>query len=146
MAEKNKSAKTQKKSGVKKAASTKASAKKFSSAKNTLKSAKAAPKSKPAKKATPVKLTMQSRVRRNDEVAWRIIDGEAVIVTPADSVMHTLNDVGTRIWELLTGERNLKEIAQLLCADFDVDEKRAQADTIWFVNCLQKKGLIQAAG
>jgi len=144
MAGKKQSAKTQKK--AKKAAAVKAAAKKSSPAKKAAKLAKPAAKAKPEKKAAPVKLTMQSRVKRNDEVAWRIIDGEAVIVTPADSVMHTLNDVGTRIWELLTGERNLKEIAQLLCADFDVDEKRAQADTVWFVSCLQKKGLIQAAG
>ncbi|HUU00549.1 MAG TPA: PqqD family protein [Myxococcota bacterium] len=88
---------------------------------------------------------LESRVQRQKEVAWRMIDGEAVIITPADSTMHTLNDVGTRIWELMTGDRSLAEMAELLCAEFDVDKGRAEKDTIWFVECLSKKGLVESA-
>ncbi len=88
---------------------------------------------------------LESRVLRQKEVAWRMIDGEAVIITPADSTMHTLNDVGTRIWELMTGDRSLAEVAELLCAEFDVDKGRAEKDTIWFVECLSKKGLVENA-
>ncbi len=113
--------------------------------------ARAAAKQKPQKKSAKAptrrkNFSLESKVRRHKDVAWRIIDGEAVIVTPSDSVMHTLNDVGTRIWELLTGERNLNQVARLLCADFEVDLGRSQQDTLWFAQCLQKKGLVEAAG
>ena len=71
-----------------------------------------------------------------------MIDGEAVIVTPSDSMMHSLNEVGTRIWELMDGNRTVADIAATLQAEFEVDDKRVKADTVWFVECLAKKGLV----
>jgi len=58
--------------------------------------------------------------------------------------MHTLNDVGTRIWELITGERSLRDVAGVLTAEFEVDQARAEKDTIWFAECLAKKGLVES--
>jgi hypothetical protein len=87
--------------------------------------------------------SLESKVQRQKDVAWRMIDGEAVIITPADSTMHTLNDVGTRIWELMTGTRTLREVAGVLCAEFEVDKDRAEKDTLWFAECLAKKGLVE---
>ena len=87
--------------------------------------------------------SLESKIQRQKDVAWRMIDGEAVIITPADSTMHTLNDVGTRIWELMTGTRSLREVAGVLCAEFEVDRERAEKDTLWFTECLAKKGLIE---
>jgi len=87
--------------------------------------------------------SLTSKIQRQKDVAWRMIDGEAVIITPADSTMHTLNDVGTRIWELMTGTRSLHEVAGVLCAEFEVDRERAEKDTLWFTECLAKKGLIE---
>jgi hypothetical protein len=122
------------------------------------KKAKAKPKKKavPKKKAAAAKkarvrpvpkdlgdFSLESKLQRQKDVAWRMIDGEAVIITPADSTMHTLNDVGTRIWELLTGTRSLREVAGVLCTEFEVDKDRAEKDTLWFAECLSKKGLIE---
>jgi hypothetical protein len=90
-----------------------------------------------------IKFNMATKIQRQKDVAWRMIDGEAVIVTPADSTMHTLNDVGTRIWELMTGNRSLQDVANILCTEFDVDKDRAEKDTIWFAECLAKKGLVE---
>lgn len=91
----------------------------------------------------PFSIDLSTKINRQRDVAWRLIDGEAVIITPADSTMHTLNDVGTRIWELLTGTRDLKDVAAMLSSEFEVERKRAEQDTLWFVECLAKKGLVE---
>ncbi len=65
-----------------------------------------------------------------------------MVITPVDSTMHSLNDTGTRIWEAIDGQRSLKEFAQVLAAEFEVARDRAQKDTLWFVECLAKKGLV----
>jgi hypothetical protein len=96
------------------------------------------------RKPLPSKFVLGHKIQRHKEVAWRMIDGEAVIITPTDSTMHSLNDVGTRIWELITGTRSLKDVAEVINSEFDVDLERAQKDTLWFVECLAKKGLIEA--
>lgn len=95
-------------------------------------------------KAIDVKFSLHQKIQRQKEVAWRMIDGEAVIITPADSTMHSLNDVGTRIWELITGNRTLREVADVIQTEFDVEADRAQKDTIWFAECLAKKGLVES--
>jgi len=147
--------KAPKKKVVKKAPKKKAAKKKVvkkkAAKKAPIKKKAGASKKPPAKRVRKISqgvqgpFALESRVLRQKEVAWRMIDGEAVIITPADSTMHTLNDVGTRIWELMTGDRSLAEVAELLCAEFDVDKGRAEKDTIWFVECLSKKGLVENA-
>jgi hypothetical protein len=154
---------TKKKDTKKKKVTTKKAAKKPKKAKpkkKAVKKPKKAParkKAVPKKKAAPKKpkttrtppevlsmadFSLDAKVRRQKDVAWRMIDGEAVIITPADSQMHTLNDVGTRIWELITGDRTLREVALVLCAEFEVEKDRAEKDTLWFAECLAKKGLV----
>jgi hypothetical protein len=104
---------------------------------------KPAPSSGGAKEtAAPSSFALNHVLQRQHEVAWRLIDGEAVVITPVDSTMHSLNDTGTRIWEAIDGQRSLKEVAQLLATEFAVDRDRAQKDTLWFVECLAKKGLV----
>jgi hypothetical protein len=130
-------------------------------AKKPPKASKAAPAAKAARKASakakkadgkkreipavakdlPFKVELGTKVSQRD-VAWRLIDGEAVIITPGDNIMQTLNDTGTRIWELLNGTRSLRDVADMLAVEFEVDRKRAEQDTIWFVECLAKKGLV----
>jgi hypothetical protein len=122
--------------------------KKKAAPKKKAKGKKAAPPKKAKSRPAPAPkdlgdFSLESKVQRQKDVAWRMIDGEAVIITPADSTMHTLNDVGTRIWELMTGTRTLREVAGVLCAEFEVDKDRAEKDTLWFAECLAKKGLIE---
>jgi len=130
---------TKKKIAKKKPAKKKLAKKKAIASKKT----KASTKPRTVPKGASGPFALKHKIQRQKDVAWRMIDGEAVIITPADSTMHTLNDVGTRIWELMTGKRSLKEVSQVLCAEFDVDESRAEKDTIWFVECLAKKGLVE---
>ena len=74
-----------------------------------------------------------------------MIDGEAVIVTPSDSMMHSLNEVGTRIWELMDGTRTMRDIAVTLQGEFEVEKRRSEEDAVWFVECLAKKGLVDSS-
>ncbi len=39
-------------------------------------------------------------------VSW-ILDGEAVVVLPLESLVYTFDPVGTRIWELINGKKNI---------------------------------------
>ena len=47
---------------------------------------------------------------QNPRAAWRVYEGEAVIVSPEDSMLHTLNAVGTFIWEAADGRTTLGTI------------------------------------
>lgn len=80
---------------------------------------------------------------RDPESVGRILDGEAVVVTPSDSQMHTMNEVGTWLWEKADGSRTVKEIVQELISEFDVEEAVAIEDIRNFIELLMEKGIVR---
>ena len=79
---------------------------------------------------------------QNPRAAWRVYDGEAVIVSPEDSTLHTLNAVGTVIWEAADGRTTLDAIVTRVCDEFEVDRATAARDADAFVESLGRKGLL----
>lgn len=67
--------------------------------------------------------------RKNPTLAWREIDGETVIISPEESVLHELNDTGSFIWQLVDGKRSVADIAELLAVEYNVTREEARADT-----------------
>ena len=81
-------------------------------------------------------------VIRNDKTAFRVIDGEAIIMTLENNTLHTLNNVGSRIWELSDGSMTLREIIDAIQSEYDVDYNEGKADCISFIEELQNKHML----
>lgn len=81
-------------------------------------------------------------VLQNPLAAWRVYDGEAVIVSPEDSTLHTLNEVGTLVWEAADGRTSLAAIAARICERYEVEAPAAERDVDAFVQALLERGLI----
>lgn len=56
--------------------------------------------------------------------------------------LYTLNEVGARIWELIDGRRLVKEIRDLIVAEFEVTEAEAEADLLTLLAQLGEIGAI----
>jgi hypothetical protein len=82
-------------------------------------------------------------VLRNSRTAWRVYDGEAVILLADDSTLNTLNPVGTLIWESADGATPVSALVRRICAEFDVDAARAEQDVSVFVDKLHQRGLLE---
>jgi hypothetical protein len=74
--------------------------------------------------------------------AWRVIEGEAVILTMDTKVLRGLNAVGSRVWELIDGRRDVEGIVRALVEEFTVDPARARADVQAFLQELADRGLV----
>jgi hypothetical protein len=79
---------------------------------------------------------------QNPKAAWRVYDGEAVIVSPEDSTLHTLNAVGTVIWEAADGRTAMEAIVARVIEAFEVDRATAARDAAAFVDSLCRRGLL----
>lgn len=82
---------------------------------------------------------------QNPDTPARTIDGEAIVITPHDSTLHTLNETATFIWDRADGTRTLEDIAQELIAEFDVAEDVLRDDALAFVEEAVSKGLMQVS-
>lgn len=83
-------------------------------------------------------------VTPNPRIAARTIQGETLILTPHDSVLHTLNEVGTRIWQLLPEATSADAIALTLSSEFEVSVDEARQDVCELIDALLEKGIVQA--
>ena len=77
-----------------------------------------------------------------DKIAYRVVDGEAVILNLKNNELNILNPVATFIWEHLNGHTQLEEIVNELSEEFDVDYKTAEKDCMDFISQVKDKGIV----
>jgi hypothetical protein len=86
---------------------------------------------------------------KGTDLTTRRIAGETLIVPVRGSVgdldaIYTLNEIGSRIWQLMDEPRNLKQIAVAISAEYDVTEAEAERDVLELLASMEAAGLVQA--
>jgi hypothetical protein len=71
------------------------------------------------------------------------LNGEAAILHLDQSVYFGLSGVGAEVWMALEQPRSLAELSRRVCAVFDVDAARGEADLMKFLSELQAAGLVE---
>jgi hypothetical protein len=87
-------------------------------------------------------VTLASRVRVSPEVLLQEIGGESVLLDIASESYFGLNRVGTRIWQLLDGGKDLRAAFDIVLAEYDVSAERLEPDVIALVGQLADAGLV----
>lgn len=80
--------------------------------------------------------------QRNPHAAARVYEGEAFIVIPQTSQYKILNSTGSRIWELIDGQRSRDDIAGIIADEYDVSREEAQRDVGAFLDELKDNGML----
>ncbi len=86
--------------------------------------------------------TLDHTVLVPDDVVFRELQGEAVILNLASSTYFGLDAVGTRIWHLCEAHGALRAVWEAMQREFDAPGDRLQSDLLTFVDELAAKGLI----
>jgi hypothetical protein len=82
------------------------------------------------------------------DLITRHIAGETLIVpvkghvSDLDSI-YTLNEVGSRIWELIDSHRPVASIIKTIHTEYEVTEQDARRDVLELFDSLQTAGLIR---
>ncbi len=82
-------------------------------------------------------------VRPAKSLAHRLIEGQAFVLEPRARRLHSLNAVGSRIWQLLGLGRPPEIIAERLIEEFEVGLPKAREDVARFLSRLQAMGLLE---
>ena len=56
--------------------------------------------------------------------------------------MRVLNDVGSRVWQLMDGKSNLAGIIDIITEEFEVTKDCAREDALKFIDELQTRNLV----
>jgi hypothetical protein len=82
-------------------------------------------------------------IARSTAIAARILGGEMMIMSAADSTFFTLNEVATVIWQAADGCTPLTEIVQRkICEEFEIEPDVARRDAEEFITELSQHGIL----
>jgi hypothetical protein len=87
-------------------------------------------------------LTLDTPVRVNPEVLFQDLDGEAVLLHLGSGVYFGLDEVGARIWSLLSEGADLRTVARTVASEYGVDEVHCSDDLLDLVGDLKKHALV----
>ena len=92
-----------------------------------------------------VKASLDHTLRVCDDVVFRELDGEAVILNLDTGIYFGLNDVGTRVWSLLKEHRSLRRVLEAMREEYDIPPEVLQTDLLRLVEQMQEKGLVRVS-
>ena len=82
---------------------------------------------------------------REEEVASKVIDGEAIIINLANGVYYSMDKVGAHVWDLLQAGHNLEEVIKAITARYDVSREQAESNVRELVQELVQESLVVAS-
>lgn len=81
---------------------------------------------------------------RTDDLEWREIDSDIVVLDGRDATYLTLNGSGAMLWRLLAASVTRDELVDALIGAYEVDRGTAAADIDSFLAALSEQGLLAA--
>ena len=88
-------------------------------------------------------LNKDDYVNRNSEVFASEIDDEVVMMHIKTGKYYGLDDIGSRIWELMENKIQVKTIIEQLLKEYNVDEQECEKDVLELLEQLESNNLIE---
>jgi len=79
----------------------------------------------------------------NDEILWREVDDEVVIVDPDRDDYFYLNSTGKEIWELINKGCSIEKIIEVVSNKYKEDREKIRKDIKKFIDNLRKKNILR---
>ena len=92
----------------------------------------------------PIELTRETCVRRSENVVFRELAGDSVLLDLKTGSYFGLDAVGTRIWAFLDSGARLGDVLAGILEEYEVDEVTAWKDLVRLVGELVAHGLVRA--
>ena len=88
-------------------------------------------------------ITVSSVVVAKKEQLSTDLGGEAVILGMESGQYYSLNDVGTRIWDLVQGPTTVINLRDTIVGEYDVEFERCEQDILEVLEDMASEGLIE---
>ena len=87
----------------------------------------------------------EARLVRSGEPLTALVDGETVMFSPEQGAYFGLDEIGSRVWELLEEPRSIDEVCATLHGEYEVDPETCRADVTALVEELREAKLVRDA-
>ena len=83
------------------------------------------------------------KIKVSDDVMFRILGDEAVLLNLANGTYFGLDDVGTRMWQLMSEHGSTDKVVEVMLEEYEVDESLLQSDLAKLVKDLTDNSLVK---
>ena len=87
-------------------------------------------------------INLDTIINKNLEIDDTDLDGEKVMMNLDKGEYFMMNEVGSRIWEIINEPMNVKSIVDALRSEYEVDEETCKDTVIEFLGRLNNADLI----
>ena len=87
--------------------------------------------------------TLETRIKIPKETLFHEVDNEMVLLNLGNGKYFSLDDVGTRMWALMTEHEQLKAVHQALLEEYQADPLQLEQDLLELTDKLAANGLLQ---
>jgi hypothetical protein len=93
---------------------------------------------------------LERHYEKDPDMVFRDIEGEMILVpirrrTADLESIYTLNETGSRIWELIDGQHTLREVRDVIVQEYDVTPEEAEADLVELMAYLEEIEAVEKA-
>ena len=88
-------------------------------------------------------MDLNKKITLSDDVISQEVSGETVLLDLASENYFGLDEVGTRIWQLIKENGDLELVVKTLLEEYDVTEETLTADVDALLGEISKLGLIK---
>ena len=89
-----------------------------------------------------LRINLDTIINKNLEIEDTDLDGEKVMMNLERGEYFMMNEVGSRIWEIISKPINVKDIIETLRSEYEVDEETCKCTVIDFLTGLNHAKLI----
>lgn len=82
-------------------------------------------------------------LKHKDDVRYRVVGEEAVVVRQNAAEVLAVNDVGARILELIDAKCTVGQLIETMSSEYDVDRKELTEDIETFVAAMHDAGIVE---
>lgn len=86
---------------------------------------------------------MNNDLKKNPDVSWQMVEGQAVLIHNRLGEIMVLNEVGSLIWKNI--EEGSDRTASLIVQEYEVSEEQARSDMADFLRELERCGALVPA-
>lgn len=87
-------------------------------------------------------ITKDTIVRRSDDLLVSNVDSETILLSLEQNNFYGMNEVGTRIWDLLESPQSVSALCERLDDEFNVSVDKCQEEVIKFIKSLTADKLV----
>ncbi len=78
-----------------------------------------------------------------EHTIFREVDGKAIALNLDTGQYYTMNELGTRVWELLQANKPAAEIVETIELEYDAESEQIASDLAAFLSDLYASGLVE---